>query len=50
MFMEVLAIPLMVAKVADPNVHVTPGTDAQDKLTVLLNPPDGETVTITGAD
>lgn len=50
MFMVVLAIPLMVARVADPKVHVTPGTDEQDKVTLLLNPPDGVTVTITGAD
>ena len=49
-FMVVLAIPLMVVKVAEPKVHVTPGTDAQDKFTLLLNPPDGVTVTITGAD
>jgi hypothetical protein len=49
-FMVVLATPLLVNKVAEPKVHVTPGTDVQDKLTLPVNPPDGVTVTITGAD
>jgi hypothetical protein len=49
-FMLVLAIPLVIAKVDEPKVQVTPGTDTQDKLTLPVNPPDGVTVTITGAD
>jgi hypothetical protein len=49
-FTVVLATPLAVPKVAEPKVHVTPGTDEQDKLTLPVNPPAGVTVTITGAD
>ena len=48
--MVVLATPFVVAMVAEPNVHVMPGTDAQDRVTLLANPAVGVTVTITGAD
>jgi hypothetical protein len=46
----VLAIPLVIAKVDEPKLQVTPGTDEQDKATLPVKPPDGATVTITGAD
>jgi hypothetical protein len=49
-FMVVLATPLVVASVPEPKVHVMPGTDEQDKVTLLVKPPAGVTVTITGAD
>jgi hypothetical protein len=49
-FMVVLAAPLVVARVPDPKVQVMPGTDEQDKVTLLVKPPAGVTVTITGVD
>src|SRR5579863_2499805 len=48
--MVVLAAPLLVDSVAELNVHVMPETDMQDKVTLLLKPPDGVTVTVTGVD
>ena len=50
MVIVVLAAPPVVASVAEPKVHVMPGTEEQDNVTLPLKPFDGVTVTITGAD
>jgi hypothetical protein len=49
--MVVLAGPLAVARVADPKVHVRPGTvDEQDNATLPAKPLDGVTINVTGTD